>query len=226
MAADEVLLESAAAGTASLRFYQWTEATVSLGYFQPERVRREDERLADLPFVRRPSGGATLVHHHEVTYCLALPQGARWQTGESWLRRMHMVIAGALQSLGVPGELHVPLKEAPPHGILCFGHFAAGDLMIGPAKVVGSAQRKYRGALMQHGSILLAQSPHTPALPGIRELSGRSLSPEEVCGAVLESFTANTEWALQPEEWTGSEREKVEQCVVRKYARDSWNCKR
>src|SRR5205085_11240257 len=66
MAADEVLLEAAFAGVASLRFYGWTTATVSLGYFQPERVRLDDGRLAGLPFVRRPSRGGTLVHHHEV----------------------------------------------------------------------------------------------------------------------------------------------------------------
>ena len=46
MAADEVLLEAALAGVASLRFYGWTEATVSLGYFQPERVRLHDDPAA------------------------------------------------------------------------------------------------------------------------------------------------------------------------------------
>ena len=35
MAADEVLLEGALAGVASLRCYGWTTPTVSLGYFQP-----------------------------------------------------------------------------------------------------------------------------------------------------------------------------------------------
>src|SRR5262249_26237768 len=144
MAADEILLEDAAAGTASLRFYQWSEATVSLGYFQREQVRFQDERLAGLPFVRRPSGGATLVHHHEVTYCLALPPGPPWQTGEPWLSRMHRIIAAALAPFGVAGELHVPRTEEEKLGFLCFRHFTAGDLMLGPAKVVGSAQRKLR----------------------------------------------------------------------------------
>src|ERR687887_40477 len=93
MAADEMLLESAAAGVASLRFYGWCEATLSLGYFQAEKLRCADERLAQLPYVRRPTGGATLVHHHEVTYALGLPAGPPWQTGEPWLRRMHGIIA-------------------------------------------------------------------------------------------------------------------------------------
>src|SRR5437868_10093883 len=79
MAADEVLLESAVAGMASLRFYGWSAPTVSLGYFQPERMRRADERLARLAYVRRPTGGGALVHHHEVTYALALPANPAWQ---------------------------------------------------------------------------------------------------------------------------------------------------
>ncbi|MFL5922767.1 MAG: lipoate--protein ligase family protein, partial [Gaiellaceae bacterium] len=53
MAADEVLLESAGAGVASLRFYVWSRPTLSLGYFQPEAVRRSDPLLAELPWVRR-----------------------------------------------------------------------------------------------------------------------------------------------------------------------------
>src|SRR5437762_6826079 len=87
MAADETLLHSAASAVASLRFYTWTTATLSLGYFQPHAVRLSDPLLVELPFVRRPSGGATLVHHHEVTYALALPP--HLQSGEPWLRRMH-----------------------------------------------------------------------------------------------------------------------------------------
>ena len=73
MAADETLLEAAGAGQASLRFYGWSAPTVSLGYFQPHNVHISDPLLANLPYVRRPTGGATLVHHHEMTYALALP---------------------------------------------------------------------------------------------------------------------------------------------------------
>src|SRR5438093_839358 len=105
MAADEALLESAVAGTASLRFYGWSEATLSLGYFQPERLRLTDERLARLPFVRRASGGDALVHHHELTYALALPAGRDWQSRDPCLRCMHRVLAAALAALGVPVRL-------------------------------------------------------------------------------------------------------------------------
>ena len=102
MAADEVLLESAQDGIASLRFYGWSTATVSLGYFQADKLRREDGRLASLPLVRRPTGGGALVHHHEMTYALALPATSSWQGGgqSSWLCRMHGIIAEALTEGG------------------------------------------------------------------------------------------------------------------------------
>ena len=226
MAADEVLLESAAAGGASLRFYGWSEATLSLGYFQPEQLRRSDERLGALPYVRRPSGGAALVHHHEVTYTLALPPGRPWQTAEPWLRRMHAILADALTGLRIPAGLHTPHGEPPFTGLLCFQHFAAGDLLLGGAKVVGSAQRRQRGALMQHGAILLARSPYAPLLPGIRELSGRTLPGEEICTAAAWAFARQTGCELAPGEWTAAEREQVARLAAAKYASDAWNRKR
>ena len=79
MASDDTLLESAAAGVASLRFYGWREPTLSLGYFQPSAPARAYPGLGGLAWVRRPTGGAALVHHHELTYALALPPGPTWQ---------------------------------------------------------------------------------------------------------------------------------------------------
>lgn len=226
MAGDEVLLESAAAGVASLRFYGWVEATLSLGYFQPEQLRRSDPQLAALPYVRRPSGGAALVHHQEVTYALALPAGPPWQTGESWLRRMHGILASALADLGVLAGQHVPGGEEPFAGILCFQHLSVGDLLLGEAKVVGSAQRRQRRALMQHGAILLAQSPHAPVLPGIRELSGRSLPVAAVCAAATRAFARQMGWSLAAGEWTAAERQRRAQLAATRYASDAWNRKR
>jgi lipoate-protein ligase A len=225
MAADEVLLEGASAGVASLRFYAWAAPTVSLGYFQPHRPLGDEPRLAGLPWVRRPSGGMTLVHHHELTYALALPPGSAWQGGEPWLRRMHGVIAAALGEFGVTAHPH----ESPDRHAdtpLCFLHLTAGDLLVGGAKVGGSAQRKHRGALLQHGGLLLAQSPYTPELPGIRELTGRALAVEETCSAVARALARETGWQLVPGDWTAGEAARGEELVAGKYGRREWNEKR
>src|SRR5262249_15546865 len=156
-----------------------------------------------LPWVRRPSGGGAIIHDIEVTYCLALPAGSPWQTAESWLLRMHAIVAVALAELGVTARRHVaPANEPPCEGCLCFRHFTAGDLVIAGGRVAGSAQRRLRKALLQHGSILLAASPAAPTLPGIRELSGRDLGAAEVCSALERAFAERTGWPLRAGPWT------------------------
>src|SRR5579872_5935707 len=227
MAADETLLQAATAGAASLRLYGWTEPTLSLGYFQPAALRESDTLLAALPFVRRCTGGETLMHHHELTYALALPPGGEWQPrNPPWLCRMHGIIARALASLGV-GGVSCPGTERKLGNVLCFLHQTPGDLLCGAAKVVGSAQRKQRGALLQHGAILLAKSPHTPALAGLRELAG--FDPQrldELKRALLAAFAADTRWRLEPDDWTPAERMRIADLAELKYRSSSWNHKR
>src|SRR4051812_32892006 len=91
MAADEVLLESALGGVASLRFYTWSAPTLSLGYFQHAAERAADANLSRLAWVRRSTGGAAIVHHHELTYALALPPGKEWASAEHWICRFHHI---------------------------------------------------------------------------------------------------------------------------------------
>jgi lipoate-protein ligase A len=227
MAADEALLGSAAAGAVSLRLYGWARPTLSLGYFQAEATSRAYPRLGELAWVRRPTGGSALVHHLEVTYALALPAGAPWQKhGESWLRRMHAVLADALADLGVAVRTCGDDEEKKLGDVLCFLHHTPGDLLLGASKVVGSAQRKQRGALLQHGGILLAASPFTPVLPGIRELAGATISPDSLYAAVREHFTRRTGWSLTPADWSSEERRHIEELIANKYTQPVWNRKR
>src|ERR1700690_2091076 len=76
MALDEALLEAAQnEGIATLRFYSWREATLSLGYFQGAADRRLHQASADCASVRRASGGGAILHDCELTYSIALPCG-------------------------------------------------------------------------------------------------------------------------------------------------------
>src|SRR6185295_18138238 len=75
MAVDEALLETAATtGQATLRFYQWQEPTLSLGYFQSVADRQQHAASLDCPVVRRASGGGAILPDRELTYSVALPQ--------------------------------------------------------------------------------------------------------------------------------------------------------
>src|SRR5689334_21696416 len=75
MAIDDALLESAAeAGVATLRLYQWSEPTLSLGYFQAAAERKTHQPSLTCALVRRASGGGAILHDRELTYSLALPE--------------------------------------------------------------------------------------------------------------------------------------------------------
>ena len=167
MAADEVVLEDAVKGSATLRFYGWSEPTVSLGYFQCESVRRDDPLLADLPYVRRATGGMTLVHHHELTYAFAVPAGAPWQprqgTSQSWLCRMHTLLGKALKECSV--TLHAAKCAAKPQdaNALCFRHITPGDLLTETHKVVGSSAQATRCIIAAWSHLAGEQPAHALA---------------------------------------------------------------
>lgn len=215
MAADEVLFESAERGGASLRFYTWSEATLSLGYFQPAAVA-----TLGLPWVRRSTGGDAIVHHHELTYCLALPNDKEWRSPEPWTCRFHHLIRDVLAESGI--ELRAVLcgEEQRLGDVLCFLHQTAGDLLIRGSKVVGSAQRRRHGALLQHGSILLNRSEHAHMLRGINDLGGANLIPVQLTDQLAKKFDA------EPGDWTVHERARTAAIRAEKYANPEWNRKR
>lgn len=222
MASDEVLLSTAVEGQASFRLYGWSQATVSLGYFQPAAVRLQDPKLATLPWVRRSTGGATLVHHRELTYALALPAYVA-KLGD-WMPRIHAILADALASLGFPVQ---PVETESLRGdLLCFQKQTKGDLLAEGNKIVGSAQRKHRQCLLQHGAILLERCEHAPELPGLREILGRSPCIEELGSAIIAAFEKATGWSLSSSYWWPDEMQRIEALIEDKYALESWNAKR
>jgi lipoate-protein ligase A len=229
MATDETLLESAAdRGVATLRFYTWSTPTLSLGYFQPAAVRDEIPTIGPLPWVRRATGGAAIVHHHELTYALALPQSKEWQPrGESWICRLHHMVQAVLFDFGVKARGVVCGEELKLGAGLCFLHQTPADLTIDGSKVAGSAQRKLRGALLQHGSLLLRRSEFAPSLPGIFDKAGRDLfTVDEFAQRIVQAFTIDTPCAVVPGEWRPEEEQRIPQLRDEKYAAADWNAKR
>lgn len=173
MAVDEALLESVAAGgPPTFRLYTWSEPTVSVGYFQrrcPEL--QAGGRFQGLASVRRLSGGGAILHHKELTYSCCLPT-VHPLAGEPTrlYDELHRQICTAFAGLGI---------ELAPRGetagddkpFLCFARGDRRDLVLKGFKVVGSAQRRRRGAVLQHGSILLQRSPFLPEFPGLLDLA-------------------------------------------------------
>ena len=165
MAVDEMLLEAVAkSGEPTLRFYQWSEPTLSLGYFQAVADRALHEASVACPVVRRSTGGGAIVHDVELTYSIALPLVARWSAvATSVYDLFHQTLVLALANFGITATLcETTLHPLAGEPFLCFERRAKGDVLVGTHKIAGSAQRRKQGAMLQHGSILLEKSAFAP----------------------------------------------------------------
>ncbi|MDH5233510.1 MAG: hypothetical protein OEW77_01030 [Gemmatimonadota bacterium] len=157
MATDAALLAHARrTGEATLRTYTWSRPTLSLGGHERARGLYDAGRLAahGVDVVRRPTGGRALLHHHEVTYSVTAPVGGT-SLAESHAA-ITQLLRTALEALGI--QVTVATRTARtlrPEGSACFAAPAPGELSWDGRKLVGSAQLREDGALLQHGSILL-----------------------------------------------------------------------
>jgi lipoate-protein ligase A len=173
MAVDEALLDAAAeSGQPVVRWYAWSEPTVSLGYFQSADEFASDPTLGKLPRVRRLTGGGAILHHHEWTYSCVLPPDQRLvrhpydlydrihETVIAWFRDEHgIVLTQRGQSQRTAAEPALCFLREDSHDVCCVG-----------VKVLGSAQRRRKGALLQHGSLVLRRSELAPQVAGVNDL--------------------------------------------------------
>ena len=81
-----------------------------------------------------------------------------------------------LRSQELPCRLRGKVNEAA-EPFLCFLRKDANDIVSGPVKLVGSAQRRRRGAILQHGSIVLRRSEHAPEIVGVQDLTSQTVTP-------------------------------------------------
>ncbi len=228
MAVDEALAQSVSAGgMATLRFYGWRPATLSLGYFQDLGDRAKHAASARCPVVRRPSGGGAIVHDRELTYSLVLPTDfpAARQTQQLYLT-IHETLKAVLAGFGVTVELRATAQIGTATQFLCFQRHAHGDVLCQSHKICGSAQRRQLHATVQHGSILLATSAAAPELPGIEELTGSSIEPEVLAGAWEQHLASGLGCGLTHEALTESERDAAERARRSKYSAAAWTAKR
>lgn len=223
MAVDSVLLDSAVRdGLPILRWYQWSQETVSLGYFQrPEEVCT-DARLLLLPAVRRLTGGGAIVHAQELTYSLVVPAThAMAKVPTELYGIVHRALISALKRQGWLVALRgygVDLDAAEP--VLCFSRQDMHDVVGEFGKVIGSAQRRRRGAILQHGSVLCGPSTTAPEFPGLQRQEGSVLvRPDLPCliAEVSKELACVLSVVWQPGELTEAEaQESHEQVSMRK----------
>lgn len=202
MALDEALLERAReSGEAVFRVYTWAQPTLSFGRNQTALGIYDAERANahGVATVRRLTGGRALLHHREITYSVTAPLTLGASLRESYDRINRLVVAG-LRHLGVAVEVAVPRDRTPaPSAAPCFERPAAGELVFAGRKLVGSAQWRDVGALLQHGSILVEDDqpmitalsgnvvPPAPPAATLSSALGRVPSAEEVADSLFDA---------------------------------------
>ena len=231
MAVDESLLDSfAEADRCCWRFYRWNEPTLSLGYFQSSEDRQQHPSSLVCPIVRRASGGGAIVHDVELTYSFVAPAGSCWSQHPHQLYELiHSLLVDVLGELGMKGASlfsHTGGTASEQKPFLCFQRRFSGDVIYGEAKIAGSAQRRRRRAVLQHGSVLLASSSAAPELPGICELTGCELTFDELVDRWLPRLESNLKLTFSDHALTDTEKQTARQYVETKYGSDRWTVDR
>jgi lipoate-protein ligase A len=225
MAVDEWLLEwSARHGQCAWRFYQWQAPTLSLGYFQNYDDRQQHTASLACAVVRRLTGGGAILHDQELTYSLAVPAAHPLAAHRDGLyRAIHDILIAGLTEFGISAALCGP--SPPPESaepFLCFQRRTAGDVLLDNAKIAGSAQRRRRGAVLQHGSLLLKCSSYAAELPGLAELSGMAFDVDQLQQQLSARIATRLALRWRPEPLEPAERAEVDRLRRDRYIDQDW----
>ena len=236
MAIDQTLLEqSARQGLAFLRLYRWEPYCLSFGRHEPASRRYGRDRILALGVdtVRRPTGGRAVWHARELTYAVAAPDS--FGSLPEAYQRIHRMLRDAVRRLGGEAELAPPPGRVPgPADGACFAAPVGGEIMVRGQKVVGSAQVRQDGAILQHGAMLLEDDQAlVHALAGtaleaapeapLSTLLGRPVPFAEAASAVIE---AAAPWSS---DWQETDADALVRLAARHEARyrdDSWTWER
>jgi lipoate-protein ligase A len=261
MAVDEAVLLSVAAGEAppTLRLYGWQPRCLSLGYFQPLADIEEPEcARRGVGLVRRLTGGSAILHDDELTYSIVASEGDSHLAGDipASYFGISQVLALGLADLGLSVTLAplAPLSEGEEANessepalrgnrpAPCFLRPARYEILSRGKKLVGSAQVRRSGVVLQHGAIPLAGD--VAAITGflakeqrrrlataevlrerattVMEAAGRRLTSEAVAASLIGAFAAAWQVSLLASPLLETEAKLADRLAVERYANPTW----
>ena len=251
MAIDEaiMILHSQGRVTPTIRFYRWKPACLSIGYAQSMRkeVALERCQTAKVDVVRRPTGGRAILHDRELTYSLVARDDNPLVSGgivESYRKISEGIVRG-LRLLGADA-VAAEHRVSPPVGktAACFDSPSHYEVTVAGRKIVGSAQMRRQGVVLQHGSLLLEVDAQrmfdllcVPSealrrqlaaefrgqVVSLHEALGREVTFEEAAVAVATGFEAAFGIRLAPDALSVEEQDVAGRLRAEKYATDTWN---
>jgi len=256
MAVDEAILKAHAAGQVppTIRFYGWQPAAVSVGYFQKAsaEVDISECRQRGIDVVRRLTGGRAVLHDAELTYSLVVNETHPLvpHTITASYRFFSQGLLDGLKVLGIEAQMSMPkaaysqTKCRHHASAACFDAPSHYEVTFDGRKIIGSAQVRKEGVILQHGSILLRFEPQQVAallnLPtpeakatvakmltkraiSLAEATNREISWGEACQAIQTAFGPALGVELTADSLSQAEREMAQELAVTKYTQDTWN---
>ena len=227
MALDEVLLSSAHEGL-TLRLYSWNRPTLTLGYFQKSGEFDLDRMEADgFAVTRRMTGGGAILHDKELTYSVHLPLRFAELPEDVMDSYLYLLkpIRESLGGFGVESQLGCR-DEATDRESICFSRKHCTDLLVDGKKLVGSAQRRTKNRLAQHGSILLEPHAIMPETAWLNQRAERVVTFSELSDQLVARFSELFKAELIPSQPTEEEEAQAAQLACSKYSSADWILKR
>lgn len=252
MAVDEAVLQSVTGGLAppTLRLYAWNPPWFSLGYGQ----KVSDVDLARLHergwgVLRRPTGGRAILHTDELTYSLALPAGDALAAGtviDSY-RHISAALVAGLSRLGLQPQADRRAERSVSSGAVCFETPSHYEITVAGRKLVGSAQLRRGGAVLQHGSIPLSGDlaricdaltyPDEDAREAARhqvraraitlsEALGREVTWADSADAIIQGFAETFDIVFTREPLAAAEQTRATHLAASLYASPAWTHRR
>ena len=259
MAIDEAMMLAHAAGDAppTLRFYGWQPAAVSIGYFQQaaKDIDLSACAAAGVSVVRRLTGGRAVLHDMELTYSIVVKDAEPSIPSAVIASYGHFskgLLAG-LRMLGINAEMSLSRhaygrnRGNQVFSAACFDTPSNYEVTYDGRKLVGSAQVRKHGVILQHGSVLLSfsaqkatallkiSSAETRAalekklemrVVSAEEILKRDVTYEEVAAAVTTALGPALGVELRNQGLTAGEEAIASKLASEKYKQDSWNLKR
>lgn len=246
-----LVLQSQGKVPPTIRFYQWNPAAVTMGYFQKmnEEIDFAACAKAGIDCVRRLTGGRAVLHKRELTYSLVASEGDPHVPGgvlSSYLAISKGLVAG-INNLGLEGKVVDGGVERSKGTAACFDAPSWYEITIEGKKVIGSAQTRKHGSLLQHGSIPLlldaeevchllkfssikvkqfAMGRLKEKAAGLAQLMGYEPPITEIEKAFFQGFEEGLGIELVEASLTEEEQELARELMDTKYRQDLWNLKR
>ncbi len=241
MAIDEALLDSK---MHVLRFYQWQPPGLSVGFFQnvKDEINLEQCKKSGVDIVRRLTGGKAVLHENELTYSIIMDENLLPKSIVESYKIISQGILIALERLGLKAGMKEFLDEKPTSAI-CFNEPSYYEIIVNGKKIVGSAQTRKKGKVLQHGAVLIdiniekycslfntysekSVGETIKRVTSLKKELSREISFDEVANAMKFGFEKNFKADFINSELADEEKELSEKLSRDKYSSDEWNLMR